>query len=168
MAVDLTILIVSSGGRVSLAIFRCRKPTIVALNGSAAGVGITMTLSAAIRIAHSSSKFVFPFAQRGITMESISSFFLPRLIGYSDAIYLLTTGEAQKGDSKFFRSLFHEIYEDRREVLQRALEIATSVAEKTSGLTSFLSRELMWRGPPSPEEALVLESAIAFPVAQSG
>jgi enoyl-CoA hydratase/carnithine racemase len=127
-----------------------------------------MTLSAAIRIAHASSKFVFPFAQRGITMESISSFFLPRLIGYSDAIYLLTTGEAQRGDSKFFRSLFHEVHEDRQEVLKRALEIATSVAEKTSGLTSFLSRELMWRGPLSPEEAHVLESAIAFPVAQSG
>ena len=80
-----------------------------------------MTLSCAIRIAHASSKFVFPFAQRGITMESISSFFLPRLIGYSDAIYLLTTGEAQRGDSKFFRSLFHEVYEDREQVLRRAM-----------------------------------------------
>ena len=147
--------------------FRCRKPTVVALNGSAAGVAMSISLAGAIRVAHASSKYVFPFSQRGITMESISSFFLPRLIGYSDAIYLLTTGEAQRGDSKFFRSLFHEVCEERSDVLKRALVIATSVAEKTSGWTSYLSRELMWRGPSTPEEAFILESAIGFDVSQS-
>jgi enoyl-CoA hydratase/carnithine racemase len=38
-----------SGGRLALAIYRCRKPTIVALQGSAVGLGMTMTLPAAIR-----------------------------------------------------------------------------------------------------------------------
>lgn len=38
-----------SGGRVALAMHRCHKPTIVALQGSAVGVGMTMTLPAAIR-----------------------------------------------------------------------------------------------------------------------
>jgi enoyl-CoA hydratase/carnithine racemase len=142
--------------------FKCRKPTIAALNGSAAGVGMTMTLTAAIRVAHASSKYVFPFAARGIIMESASSYFLPRLIGYSAASYLLTTGEAQRGDSRFLHSLFHEVLEDRPAVLRRALELATSVAQKTSGLTGFLSRELIWRGPPSPEEAHLLESQIGF------
>lgn len=100
-------------------------------------------------------------------MESSSSYFLPRLIGYSDASYLLTTGEAQRGNSKFFRSLFHEVLEERPEVLKRALEIATSVAEKTSGLLSFLNREIMWRGPSNPEEAHLLESEIGFHVGRS-
>lgn len=161
------ILTFARGGRINLAIFRCRKPTIVAMNGSAAGIGMTMTLTAAIRIAHASSKYVFPFSQRGITMESNSSFFLPRLIGYSKAIYLLTTGEPQRGDSKFFSSLFHEVYDERERVMSRALEIAALVAEKTSGLASFLSRELMWRGPPTPEETRILESAIGFYISGS-
>jgi enoyl-CoA hydratase/carnithine racemase len=39
----------SSGGRVALAIHRCRKPTIAAMQGSAVGVGMTMTLPAIIR-----------------------------------------------------------------------------------------------------------------------
>ncbi len=39
----------SSGGKVTLAMHRCAKPTIVALQGSAVGVGMTMTLPAAIR-----------------------------------------------------------------------------------------------------------------------
>jgi enoyl-CoA hydratase/carnithine racemase len=38
-----------SGGRVALAIHRCRKPTIAAMQGSAVGVGMTMTLPAVIR-----------------------------------------------------------------------------------------------------------------------
>lgn len=41
--------ICSSGGRVALAIHRCQKPTIAAMQGSAVGVGMTMTLPAAIR-----------------------------------------------------------------------------------------------------------------------
>lgn len=40
---------VHSGGRVALAIHRCQKPTIAAMQGSAVGVGMTMTLPAAIR-----------------------------------------------------------------------------------------------------------------------
>ncbi|KAF2165679.1 hypothetical protein M409DRAFT_67054 [Zasmidium cellare ATCC 36951] len=145
------------GGRINLAISRCRKPTIVAMNGSAAGIGMTMTLAADIRIAHASSKYVFPFSQLGITMESNWSFFLPRLIGYSNAIYLLTTSEPQRGDSKFFSSLFHEVYDERERVLSRALEIAILMAEKTSGLAS----------PPTPEETHILESAIGFSISGS-
>lgn len=69
------------GGRVTMAINRCRKPTIGALNGSAVGVGITMTLPMNIRIAYQDAKIGFVFARRGLVMEAASSFFLPRLIG---------------------------------------------------------------------------------------
>jgi enoyl-CoA hydratase/carnithine racemase len=71
------------GGRVVMAINRCRKPTIGALNGSAVGIGITMTLPMNIRIAYEGAKIGFVFARRGLIMEAASSFFLPRLIGYA-------------------------------------------------------------------------------------
>jgi hypothetical protein len=70
------------GGRVALAIHRCRKPVIGALQGSAVGIGITMTLPMSIRIAYEGAKIGFVFARRGIIMEACSSFYLPRLIGY--------------------------------------------------------------------------------------
>lgn len=70
------------GGRVTLAIHRCRKPTIAAVNGSAVGIGITMTLPMNIRIAYEGAKIGFVFARRGLVMEAASSFYLPRLIGY--------------------------------------------------------------------------------------
>lgn len=70
-----------SGGRSVLAIHRCRKPVIGAINGSAVGIGITLTLPMTIRIAYEGAKVGFVFARRGIVMEACSSFFLPRLIG---------------------------------------------------------------------------------------
>ena len=70
------------GGRVTLAIHRYRKPTIGAIQGSAVGVGITMTLPMNIRIAYEKAKIGFVFARRGLIMEACSSYFLPKLIGY--------------------------------------------------------------------------------------
>lgn len=84
------------GGRVVLAIHRCRKPVIGALQGSAVGIGITMTLPMSIRIAYKDAKIGFVFARRGLIMEACSSFFLPRLIGLvlcksiSSCAYVLT------------------------------------------------------------------------------
>lgn len=121
-----------------------------------------MGLSAAIRIAHASSKYGFVFARRGITMESNSSFFLPRLIGYSNSLYLLTTGDVYRGDSKHFGSLFQEVIEDQPGVLKRALELATNIAEKTSALAGFMNRELMWRGKQTAEETHLLDSAVLY------
>ncbi|KAK4498077.1 hypothetical protein PRZ48_010733 [Zasmidium cellare] len=151
-----------SGGRLNLAIFRCRKPTIVALNGPAVGLGMTMTLAAAIRIAHASSKYGFVFARRGITMESNSSYLLPRLIGYSNAMYLLSTGDVFRGDSKYYSQLFQETVENKHEVLKRALQLASNIAENVSVTASYLNRELMWRGPPSIEETHLLDSAVLY------
>jgi enoyl-CoA hydratase/carnithine racemase len=79
------------GGRVVMAINRCRKPTIAALNGSAVGIGITMTLPMNIRIAYEGAKVGFVFARRGLIMEAASSFFLPRLIGYAEKDLPLTS-----------------------------------------------------------------------------
>lgn len=70
------------GGRVVLAIHRCRKPAIGAIQGSAVGVGVTMTLPMSIRIAYEGAKVGFVFARRGLIMEACSSYFLPKLIGY--------------------------------------------------------------------------------------
>lgn len=151
-----------SGGRLNLAIYRCRKPTIVAINGAAVGIGMTMTLSAAIRIAYAKAKCGFPFVRRGITMESNSSFFLPRLIGYSKAVYLTTTGEVYLAESKHFGDLFQEVVERKEDVLPRALELAGAIAGKTSSLAGFLTRELMWRNPGSAEGTHLVDSPVLY------
>lgn len=90
------------GGRVTLAIQNCRKPIIAALQGSAVGVGITMTLPMSIRIAYEGAKIGFVFARRGLVMEACSSYYLPRLIGYVVILqfHLLTTELTRRQDVK--------------------------------------------------------------------
>ncbi|KAJ5552031.1 Enoyl-CoA hydratase AKT3-1 [Penicillium sp. DV-2018c] len=148
------------GGKVTLAMHRCHKPTIVALQGSAVGVGMTMTLPAAIRICHEKSKYGFVFTRRGLTIESCASYFLPRLIGLSRAMSLITTGGVFPGSSRYFGDLFTEVLPEADQVLPRALELAQDMAENASTLASSMSRALMWEGPTSPEAAHLLESRI--------
>src|SRR3954449_1231144 len=80
------------GGEVSLRVYEMRKPVIAALNGSAVGVGITMTLPMDIRIASHTARIGFVFARRGIVPEAASSWFLPRLVGISQAMEWVATG----------------------------------------------------------------------------
>ncbi|KAJ5490732.1 Enoyl-CoA hydratase AKT3-1 [Penicillium diatomitis] len=159
-AVEFRDMSVVPGGRVALAMHRCHKPTIAALQGSAVGVGMTMTLPAAVRICHEKSKYGFVFTRRGLTIESCASYFLPRLVGYSRAMHLITTGAVYPPSRKYFGDLFTEVLPDSDQVLIRALEMAEDMAKNVSPLASSMSRALMWRGPGSPEEAHLLESRI--------
>ena len=80
------------GGLGSLRIFECKKPVIAAINGAAVGVGVTLTLPMDVRIASETAKFGFVFARRGIVPEACSSWFLPRLVGISQAMEWVATG----------------------------------------------------------------------------
>ncbi|MCU1358981.1 MAG: putative enoyl-CoA hydratase, partial [Ilumatobacteraceae bacterium] len=80
------------GGLLTLRIFDCTKPVIAAINGPAVGVGITMTLPMDIRLVSENAKIGFVFARRGILPEACSSWFLPRLVGISQATEWCYTG----------------------------------------------------------------------------
>lgn len=155
-------LLPRSGGRVVLAIHRCRKPVIGALQGAAVGVGITMTLPMAIRVAHRDAKIGFVFARRGIVMEACSSFFLPRLIGHSRALHLTTTGAVYKAGDKLLDPLFTELCDRPADVLPRALAIADEVVANTSLVSTNLMKELMWRDTGSAEGQHLLDSRILY------
>src|SRR3954452_12205315 len=73
-------------GQVTLRIFKCLKPVIAAVNGPAVGIGVTMQLAMDIRIASEAARFGFVFSQRGIVPEAASSWFLPRIVGISQAL----------------------------------------------------------------------------------
>ncbi|KAJ5623879.1 hypothetical protein N7510_000188 [Penicillium lagena] len=150
------------GGRLALAVHRCRKPTIAAMQGSAVGVGMTMTLPAIIRIAYEKGKYGFVFGRRGIVMESCSSYFLPRLIGHSNASYLVSTGGVFPPNSKHFGDLFNEVLPDPSQVLPRALELASEIADNVSPTSQYLNRALLWRDTGSAESAHLVESKMIF------
>ena len=114
------------------------------------------------RIAYEGGKYGFVFARRGVTMESSSSFFLPRLIGHSRTMYLLTTGGVFPPNSPHFGPLFQETLPKAEQVLPRALTLASEIAENCSPLAGYLNKELIWRGARSAEEAHLIDSAVLY------
>lgn len=149
------------GGTVALAIHRCKKPVIGAVNGSAVGVGITMTLPMNIRLVSEKAKIGFVFARRGIVMEACSSFFLPRLLGYAKAMHLVTTGAVYNAKDELVRGLFSEVLPAEK-VLPRALEIADDVARNTSLVSTQVMKDMMWRGVSTAEETHLLDSKVLW------
>lgn len=164
------------GGRVSLAIFRCQKPVIAAMNGSAVGVGVTMTLPCAIRVTHRDAKIGFVFARRGLVLEATSSFFLPRLLGTSRALHLVTTGAVYPASDPLLDGLFTLVDDKDNDdnkgqggggggpaaVLPRALAIADEVVRNCSAVSAVVMRDMIYRNPGTPEEAHLLESRMLF------
>ncbi|EME82524.1 uncharacterized protein MYCFIDRAFT_40560 [Pseudocercospora fijiensis CIRAD86] len=148
------------GGRVSLAIHQCTKPTIAAIQGHAIGIGITMTLACVMRIVWSKAKIGFVFSQRGVVIEGCSSFFLPRLIGAARALELCVTGSTIPASSRKLEGLFSDLIERQEDVLPKALEAAEGIARETSTVSTFMIREMILRGMQSAEEAHLLESRI--------
>ncbi|KAI1338755.1 enoyl-CoA hydratase/isomerase [Xylariaceae sp. FL0016] len=150
------------GGLVSLAIYACAKPVIAALNGSAVGVGVTMTLPCNLRVASRDAKVGFVFARRGINNEACSSYFLPRILGAGRALHLLTTGAVLAATDPLLRDLWADVVAPE-DVVPRALEIAAEVAAKTSVVASRAMKDLVYAGAPaSPYEAFRLESQVFF------
>jgi len=147
------------GGKVALAIYRCTKPVIAAINGHAVGVGLTMTLPMNIRIVSKEAKVGLVFARRGIVMEAVSSFFLPRLIGYSRAMHLVTTGSVYPSTDPLLRELFSEVL-PTDQVLPRALELAADIAKNTSAVSTHLMKDMIWRNPGTAEETHLLDSKL--------
>ena len=79
-------------------LFNLGKPTICALNGSAAGYGMDTALGCDIRLMAKGAKMAAAFTKRGIVPESGGTWFLPRLIGWSKAAELIFTGRTLTAD----------------------------------------------------------------------
>jgi enoyl-CoA hydratase/carnithine racemase len=134
-----------AGGRLTLRIFQCLKPVIAAINGVAAGIGITMTLPMDIRLASESARVGFVFTRRGIVPEAASSYFLPRIVGISRALEWCYSGRVFPAAEAKAGGLLREVYADD-ELLPAARAIAREIADNAAPVSVALTRQMMWRG----------------------
>jgi enoyl-CoA hydratase/carnithine racemase len=133
------------GGRLTLRIFESKKPVIAAINGAAVGVGITMTLPMDVRLAASGAKIGFVFTRRGIVPEAASSWFLPRIVGISQAMEWAATGRVFTADEALAGGLVRSVH-PADEVVAAARALAAEIVENTAPVSVALARRLMWDG----------------------
>jgi enoyl-CoA hydratase/carnithine racemase len=155
------------GGQVTLRIFDSLKPVIAAINGPAVGVGITMTLPMDIRIAAEGAKIGFVFARRGIVPEACSSWFLPRIVGISQAMEWVATGRVFTAEEALAGGLVRSVH-PVGDVLGAARALAAEIAE-SAPVSVSLARRLMWTmlGASHPMEAHRADSRAMFSRGQS-
>ena len=157
-----------TGGVVSLRIFSSLKPVIAAINGPAVGVGITMTLPMDIRMAATDAKIGFVFARRGIVPEACSSWFLPRIVGISQAMEWVATGRLFEAKEALDGGLVRSTHRPQK-LLDAARELAAEIAGNTAPVSVALGRRLLWDmlGAPHPMDAHRADSRAMFSRGQS-
>lgn len=147
------------GGLLALRIYECKKPIVAAINGPAVGIGITMTLPMDVRIAAHDARFGFVFSRRGIVPEACSSYFLPRVVGISQALQWCYSGRIFSAEEALAGRLVQSLH-PKDELLAAARAIIREIADNASPLSVTMIRHMLWRmlGADHPMEAHKLDS----------
>ena len=132
------------GGLVTLRMFESLKPIIGAINGPAVGIGATMTLPMDVRLASTHARFGFVFARRGIVPEAASAWFLPKLVGISQALEWTLTGRVFDAEEALAGGLVRSTHAPDF-LLTAAHALATEIVENTAPVSIALTRQMLWR-----------------------
>nr|WP_162858489.1 crotonase/enoyl-CoA hydratase family protein [Sneathiella chungangensis] len=147
------------GGRVTLRMYQSKKPIIGAINGPAVGIGATMTLPMDVRLASDKARIGFVFSRRGIVMEACSSWFLPRLVGISQAAEWVYSGRIFPADEAKAGGLVKAVH-PQEDLLPAARRLAKEMTAESAPVSVALCRQMMWRmlGADHPMEAHKIDS----------
>jgi len=151
------------GGLLTLRIYDSKKPVIAAINGAAVGIGVTMTLPMDVRIASTSARLGFVFARRGIVPEACSSWFLPRVVGISQAAEWVYTGRVFGAEEALAGRLVSRVVAPE-DLLPTARSLAHEIADNTSAMSVALTRQMLWKmlGSDHPMEAHRIDSKAVY------
>ncbi len=136
-----------------------RMPIVTAVNGPAAGVGMSFALMGDIVLAARSAFFLQAFRRIGLIPDGGATFILPRLIGFARAMELSLLGERLPVEKALEWGMINRIYEDDR-LMPEAYKLA---AELAGGPTEALRliRQAYWKSIDNTyEEQLRLERTL--------
>lgn len=115
-------------GRQAKSVYQLDKPVIAAVNGVAAGAGMSLALSCDVRVGSENSRFKSVFIERNLSPDSGLSFFLPRIVGQSRAADLIYTSRAVDAEEAFRIGLLDRLVA-HDQLLDTALEMAAQMAQ---------------------------------------
>ena len=152
-----------TGGRVTLAIYGCRKPVIAAVNGAAVGIGATMMLAMDARLFSTKARFGLVFGKLGITPEACSTWFLPRIVGTEKALDLFYRAAILDAKEAQEVGLVRTVV-PAADLLTTAIDFARELVTGRSAVSIALIRQMVLSNSaqPHPRPAHDLESLAMF------
>jgi enoyl-CoA hydratase/carnithine racemase len=139
-----------------LAMRRCRRPIVGALNGTVAGAGAVIAAACDIRIAAESAKIAFLFTKVGLSGADMgAAWLLPRLVGYGHATELLMTGDFMDAQRAREIGLYNRVV-PQDHVMAEARAVAERLARGPSEALGITKQAL------EAEAELGLEAALEY------
>jgi 2-(1,2-epoxy-1,2-dihydrophenyl)acetyl-CoA isomerase len=115
-------------GRLATAIYRTvDKPIIAAVNGVAAGAGMSIALACDMRIGTPNTRFKVVFLERSLSTDTGMSFFLPRIVGYSRACDLIFTSRFVEAEEAHRIGLLDRLVPADK-LIEESLALANQIA----------------------------------------
>ena len=140
-------------------------PIVTAVNGAAAGIGMSFALMGDIVLASKSAFFLQAFRRIGLVPDGGSTWLLPRLIGNARAKELSILGERLPAEKAYDWGLINRLTEDD-ELLNNSMEICKELANGPMSLR--LIRKAFWESSDNTyEEQLNLERELQFEAGNS-
>ncbi len=141
------------------------KPVIAAINGTAYGVGVTMTLGCDVRIAAKSAVLGLNFTRLGVLPGLGSTHHLPRLVGLGKASELVLSGAKLGADEAERIGLVQRVVEDE-EIGEAARALAHAIAEIDPEVLTAAKRALRHGAEASLPDALAEEQRLSAELMQ--
>jgi 2-(1,2-epoxy-1,2-dihydrophenyl)acetyl-CoA isomerase len=133
-----------------------KMPIITAVNGAAAGVGMSMALMGDLILAARSAYFLQAFARIGLVPDGGSTWLLPRLVGLARARELSLLAEKLPAETALAWGLINRVYEDAQ-LMKEAIALGERLAAGPT-LALVATRQLYWASPHNGmEQQLDLE-----------
>lgn len=144
-------------GDLILAFEKINKPIIAAVNGIAAGVGLTITLACDLRIASTNARFAAIWVKRGLIADGGATLLLPLIVGMEKALELSFTGDIIDAQEAERIRLVSKVV-PHEELMNRAKELAKKIASGPP-ISVELVKRVMWEKIRNQlREQLLLES----------
>jgi enoyl-CoA hydratase/carnithine racemase len=141
-----------------LAICRCRRPVVAALNGTVAGAGAVIAAACDVRIAAESAKIAFLFTKVGLSGADMgAAWLLPRIVGWGLATELLLTGDFIDARRAYDVGLYNRVVPQER-LLPEARGWAERLARGPSEALAVTKASLHAEATMNLEQALEAEA----------
>jgi 2-(1,2-epoxy-1,2-dihydrophenyl)acetyl-CoA isomerase len=149
-----------------LAIRALEKPVIAAVNGAAAGAGMSLACACDVRIAADSAVIVPAFVNIGLVPDSGGTFFVTRLLGYARAFEWLCSGRRLSAAEAQSWGLVSEVV-DAHDLAGRAADLAAELAALPTRAIGMTKRLLDRAGGSGLEDQLDWEAQLQAVATQS-